>query len=184
VYQESLCINEQIRAVRAINYCSLLSGTRATHVTCSKTLISSQFLIINRSIGTYFKNKSWTIKMDLKQFGPPLWSSGQSSWLQIQRSRVRFLAPPDFLRSSGSGTGSTQLRQDNWGATWKDNSGSGLKTEINGRGDSLRWPLDTLYPLKLVLTSPTSGGRSLGIVRWRIEAPKFVCCFLFVIGQK
>jgi hypothetical protein len=28
---------------------------------------------------------------------PPLWSSGQSSWLQIQRSRVRFL--PDFLRN-------------------------------------------------------------------------------------
>jgi hypothetical protein len=36
--------------------------------------------------------------------GPPLWSSGQSSWLQIQRSRVRFTALPDFLRSSGSGT--------------------------------------------------------------------------------
>jgi hypothetical protein len=27
-----------------------------------------------------------------------LWSSGQSSWLQIQRSRVRFPALPDFLR--------------------------------------------------------------------------------------
>jgi hypothetical protein len=39
---------------------------------------------------------------------PPLWSSDQSSWLQIQRSRVRFPALPDFLRSSGSGTGSTQ----------------------------------------------------------------------------
>jgi hypothetical protein len=38
---------------------------------------------------------------------PPLWSSGQSSWLQIQRSRVRFLALPAFLSSSGSGTGST-----------------------------------------------------------------------------
>jgi hypothetical protein len=37
----------------------------------------------------------------------PLWSTGQSSWLQIQRSRVRFPALPDFLRSSGSGTGST-----------------------------------------------------------------------------
>jgi hypothetical protein len=49
---------------------------------------------------------------------PPLWSRGQSSWLQIQRSRVRFLALPDFLRSSGSGTGSTQPREDNWGATW------------------------------------------------------------------
>jgi hypothetical protein len=40
--------------------------------------------------------------------GPPLWTSGQSFWLQIQRSRVRFLALPDFLRSRGSGTGSTQ----------------------------------------------------------------------------
>jgi hypothetical protein len=40
--------------------------------------------------------------------GPPLWSSGQSSWLLTQRSRVRFSALPDFLGSSGSGTGPTQ----------------------------------------------------------------------------
>jgi hypothetical protein len=44
---------------------------------------------------------------------PPLWSSGQSFWLQIQRSRVRFQALPDFLRTRGSGTGSTQPREDN-----------------------------------------------------------------------
>jgi hypothetical protein len=31
---------------------------------------------------------------------PPLWSCGQSSWLQIQRFRVRFPALPDFLRSN------------------------------------------------------------------------------------
>ena len=43
--------------------------------------------------------------------GPPLWSSGQSFWLQIQRSRVRFPVLPDFLSSSGSGTGSTQPRE-------------------------------------------------------------------------
>ena len=42
---------------------------------------------------------------------PPLWSSGQSFWLQIQRSQVRSPALPDFLSSSGSGTGSTQPRE-------------------------------------------------------------------------
>ena len=57
----------------------------------------------------------------------PLWSSGQSFWLQMQRSRVRFPAPPDFLSSSGSGTGSTQPREVNWGATWIKSSGSGLE---------------------------------------------------------
>jgi hypothetical protein len=30
--------------------------------------------------------------------------------------------------------------------------------------DPSRCPLDTLYPQKLALTSPTSGGRSVGIV--------------------
>jgi hypothetical protein len=49
------------------------------------------------------------------------------------------------------------------------------KTEINGRGDSLRWPRDTLYPLPLALTSSPSGGLSVGIVRWRTEVPEFVC---------
>ena len=43
----------------------------------------------------------------------PLYSSGQSFWLHIQRSQVRFPALPDFLSSSGSGTGSTQPREVN-----------------------------------------------------------------------
>jgi hypothetical protein len=47
---------------------------------------------------------------------------------------------------------------------FQENSGSGLEI---GRGDPLRWSRDTLYPLKWSLTSPTSGGRSVGIVRLR-----------------
>ena len=47
----------------------------------------------------------------MKTIRPPLWSSGQSFWLQIERSRVRSPALPDFLSSSGSGTGSTQPRE-------------------------------------------------------------------------
>jgi hypothetical protein len=88
--------------------------------------------------------------------GPPLWSSCQSCWLQIHRSRVRFLALPDFLRSSRSGTESTQPREYSWGAAWKNN-GTGLESprpysriaglviREYGRGDSWRWPHDTLY---------------------------------------
>jgi hypothetical protein len=43
-------------------------------------------------------------KWNVSSIRPPQWSSGQSS----QRSRVRFPALPDFLSSSGFGTGSTQ----------------------------------------------------------------------------
>jgi hypothetical protein len=47
---------------------------------------------------------------------PPLWSSGQSSWLQIRR--LGFDSRHYQKKSSGSGTGSTQPREYNWGATW------------------------------------------------------------------
>jgi hypothetical protein len=45
-----------------------------------------------------------------------LWSIDQSFWLQIQRSG----SIPGAIRCSGSGTGSTQPRGLNWGATWKE----------------------------------------------------------------
>jgi hypothetical protein len=48
-------------------------------------------------------------------------------------------------------------------------SGSGLENWINGRRDPLCWPRDTLYPQKLAITSPTSGGRSVGIVLLRTK---------------
>jgi hypothetical protein len=37
----------------------------------------------------------------------------------------------------------------------------------------LRWPRDTLYPQNLALTSPTSAGRSVSIVRSRTKATEF-----------
>jgi hypothetical protein len=56
----------------------------------------------------------------------------------------------------------------------RNSSGSGLENREYGRGDPLPWPHDTLYPQKLALTSPASGGRSVGIVRLRTEATEFV----------
>jgi hypothetical protein len=52
-------------------------------------------------------------------------------------------------------------------------SGSCLDSREYGHRDPSRWPRDTLYPQKLALTSPTSGGRSVGIVRSRTHATEF-----------
>jgi hypothetical protein len=49
----------------------------------------------------------------------------------------------------------------------------GLENWDYGRGDLLRWPLDTLYQLKLTLTSPAGCSRSVGIVRLRTKTTKF-----------
>jgi hypothetical protein len=81
-------------------------------------------------------------------------------------------------KSSGSGTGSTQPREYNWGAIWKKRSGSGLENREYGRRDPSRWPSGTLYPQKLAITSPTSGGRS---VRSRTQTMEL---FFFLVACK
>jgi hypothetical protein len=58
-------------------------------------------------------------------------------------ARVRFPALPE-KKSSWSGTGSTQSREYNWGATWLKSSGSCLENREYGRRDPSRWPRGTL----------------------------------------
>jgi hypothetical protein len=57
----------------------------------------------------------------------------------------------------------------------RKSSGLGLESREYGRRDPSRWPRGTLHPQKLALTSPTSGGRSVGIVRSRTKNTEFVC---------
>jgi hypothetical protein len=52
-------------------------------------------------------------------------------------------------------------------------SGSGLENREYGRRDPPRWPRGTFYPQKLAITSPTSGGRSVDIVRSRTHTMEF-----------
>jgi hypothetical protein len=64
-----------------------------------------------------------------------------------------------------------------------NSSGSCLENREYGRGYPLRWPRDTLYQQKLVLTSTTCGGRSVGIVRLRTKTTEVFfcfCCFVYV----
>jgi hypothetical protein len=119
---------------------------------------------------------------------PPLWSSGQSSWLQIRRPgfdsrHYQIFWKKKSKTSSGSGTGSTQPREYNWGATWYKSGGSGLENREYGRRDPSHWPRGTLYPQKLAITSPTSGGRSVGIVRLRTQTMEFICFVCYRISH-
>jgi hypothetical protein len=56
----------------------------------------------------------------------------------------------------------------------RKSSDSGLERREYGRRDFSRLPRGTLYPQKLALTSPTSGGRSVVIVRSRTKAMELV----------
>jgi hypothetical protein len=55
----------------------------------------------------------------------------------------------------------------------RKSSGCSLESREYGRVDSLRWLHDSRYQQKLALTSPTSGGRSIGIVRSRTQDMEF-----------
>jgi hypothetical protein len=59
----------------------------------------------------YFSSFSFNFSLIKK-----MWSSGQSSWLQIRRPGFDYRHYKKKM--SGSGTGSTQPREYNWGATW------------------------------------------------------------------
>jgi hypothetical protein len=51
---------------------------------------------------------------------------------------------------------------------------TGLENWEYGWTDPSRWPRGTIYPQRSALTSPTSDGRSVGIVRSRTQAREFL----------
>jgi hypothetical protein len=61
----------------------------------------------------------------------------------------------------------------------RKSSGFGLEIRDYGRRDPPLLPRGTLYQQKLSLTSPTSSGRPVDIVRLRTQATEFVFCFVF-----
>jgi hypothetical protein len=96
----------------------------------------------------------------------PLWSSGQSSWLQIQRSGFDSRRYQIFW-VVGLERGPFSLVSTTEELLGRKSSGSGLDSRQYGRRDPSS---HTLYPQKLALTSPTSGDRLVGVVRSRTHA--------------
>jgi hypothetical protein len=96
------------------------SSEMLRRVTLVRTDVSEEYIasiIMVTRIGELWTTIALTSKRSTLRRN--MWSGGQSSWLQTQKSRVRFPALPDFLSGSGSGTGSTQPPEDKWGSAWK-----------------------------------------------------------------
>jgi hypothetical protein len=62
----------------------------------------------------------------------------------------------------------------------RKSSGSGLEKREYCCRDQSRWPRGNFYQQKLALTSPTSHGRSVCIVRSRTQTTEFVLFVLFL----
>jgi hypothetical protein len=111
---------------------------------------------------------------------PPLWFSGQSSWMQIERSGFDSRRYQVFWVVVGLERGPLSLVSTTEELLERKSNGLCLEIREYGRRDPSRWPRGALYPQKLALTWPTSGGRSIGIVRSRTQATEFVV--LCVLG--
>jgi hypothetical protein len=114
--------------------------------------------------------------------GQPLWSSGQSSWLQIQRSGFDSRCYKIFWDLVGLEPGPLILVSTIEKLIERKSSGFGLENRDYGRRRSANYATP-LYPQKLALTS-TSGGRSVGIVRSRTPATEFVLFVLHCIIRR
>jgi hypothetical protein len=112
-----------------------------------------------------------------RHIGPPLWSSGQSSWLQIQISGFDFRRYQIFSDVVGLERGPLSLVSTIEELLERKSSGSGLQNREYGHRNLSRSPRDTLYPEKLAITSPTSGVRWVGIVCSWTQATEFFSTF-------
>jgi hypothetical protein len=104
---------------------------------------------------------------------PPLWSSGRSSWLQILRYGFDSLRYKIFWEAVGLERGPFSPVITIKELLERKSSGFGLENLEYGCRDQSRWPQGTPYPQKLRKTSPTNGGRSVGVVRSWTHATEF-----------
>jgi hypothetical protein len=63
----------------------------------------------------------------------------------------------------------------------RNKRGSGQENRDYCRRDPSRWSCSTIYPQKLALTSPSRGGRSVGIIRSRTKATGILLLLLVVV---
>jgi hypothetical protein len=109
-----------------------------------------------------------------------MWSSGQSSWLQIQRSGFDSRLYQISWEVVGLERSPLSLVSRTEKLSERNSNGYGLEIREYSRRDPSRWPRGTLYLQKLALTLLTSGGSLVGTVRSRTQATEFNLVLLHV----
>jgi hypothetical protein len=107
-----------------------------------------------------------------------MWSSGKSSWLQIRKPRARFSGTTMGEEVVGLERGPLSLLSATEELLGRNNSGSGLEAENTAVGIRNADHVAPYTRQKLALTSLTSSGHSVGIVRLRTEATEFFLLFV------
>jgi hypothetical protein len=125
--------------------------------------------MIVKTIIVFFLAVFQFLQRHCKQHFVPLWPSGQSSWLQIQRSRFNSQRYQIFWEVVGLEQGPLSLVSTIEELLERKSSGSSLENREYGRRDLLHWPRNTVYPQMLALTLSTNGSRSIGIVHSQTE---------------
>jgi hypothetical protein len=98
----------------------------------------------------------------------------------MQRSRFDSRHYQIFWKVVGLERDPLSLMSTTEGLLGRKSSGPGLENREYGCIDPSRWPRSTLYPQKLALTPPTSGGLSVGIVRSRTHRSRSFFFFFLV----
>jgi hypothetical protein len=135
----------------------------------------------NGDVLCFLWGTNWIYICYVEESRPPLPSSGQSYWLQIQRSGFDSRHYLIFWGLMGLDRGPLSPVSTTEELLGRKSSDSGLENREYGRRVPSRWPRGTLYPQKLALSSPTSGGRSAGIVRSRTQATEFFSVLLRIL---
>jgi hypothetical protein len=127
----------------------------------------------NGDVLRFLWGTNWIYICYVEESRPLLWSSGQSSCLQLQRSGFDSRRYQIFWEVVGLERGPFSLVSTIEELLGRKSSGFGLEIREYGSRDPSRWSRGTLYPQKLALTPPTSGDRSVGIVRSRTKSMEF-----------
>jgi hypothetical protein len=127
----------------------------------------------NGDVLCFLWGTNWIYICCVEESRPLLWSSGQSSWLLIRRSGFDSRRYQIFWEVVGLERGPLGLLSTTEELLGRNSSGSCLESREYSRRDPSRWPRGIFYLHKLALNSPTSGGRSVGIVRSRTQATEF-----------